>query len=175
MQSDALAASFSTPTLLDTFRENHSMPTVANALVIRPFDRNDTEAVLAVWCDAFPQYDAEDAPAHRDPRRSIEMKLATQPELFFVAVHESRLVGTLMAGYDGHRGWLYSLGVVPDARRLGIGRALLAHAEAALAARGCRKVNLQVLPGNDDACRFYGALGYDVEKRISFGKVLPIA
>jgi len=166
---------FSTPTTLDTFRENHPMRTVADTLLIRPFERDDTEAVLAVWRDAFPQYDAEDAPPHRDPRRSIELKLATQPELFFVAIRDSRLVGTLMAGYDGHRGWLYSLSVVPDARRLGIGRALLAHAEAVLATHGCRKVNLQVLPGNNDACRFYEALGYYVEKRISFGKVLPIA
>lgn len=151
------------------------MHTVADALVIRPFERTDTEAVLAVWRDAFPQYDAEAAPPHRDPRHSIEFKLATQPELFFVAIHDLRLVGTLMAGYDGHRGWLYSLGVVHDARRLSIGRTLLAHAEAALAARGCRKVNLQVLPGNDDACHFYEALGYRVEERISFGKVLPAA
>lgn len=151
------------------------MHTVADALVIRPFERSDTEAVLEIWRDAFPQYDAEEAPPHRDPLRSIELKLATQPELFFVAIQGSRLVGTLMAGFDGHRGWLYSLGVIQDARRLSIGRTLLAHAEAALAARGCRKVNLQVLPGNDDACRFYEALGYRVEERISFGKVLSVA
>ena len=76
-----------------------------------------------------------------------------------------------MAGFDGHRGWLYSFGVSNDARRLGIGRALIARARA----RGCLKINLQVLPGNDDACRFYAALGYRVEERISFGKTLPAA
>ena len=151
------------------------MHAVADALIIRPFKRSDTEAVLAVWRDAFPQYDAQEAPPHRDPRRSIELKLATQPELFFVAIQGLRLVGTLMAGFDGHRGWLYSLGVIHDARRLSIGRTMLAHAEATLAARGCQKVNLQVLPGNDDACGFYEALGYSVEERISFGKVLTSA
>lgn len=151
------------------------MDAVADALVIRSFERADTEAVLSLWRDAFPQYDEEGAPPHRDPRRSIEQKLATQPELFFVAVRGARLVGTVMAGYDGHRGWLYSLGVARDARRLSIGRTLLAHAEAALAARGCRKVNLQVLPSNEDACQFYEALGYRVEKLVSFGKVLPVA
>ncbi|HKT67419.1 GNAT family acetyltransferase [Burkholderia sp. 22313] len=149
------------------------MDATADAVAIRPFERADTDAVLAVWRDAFPQYDEAGAPPHRDPLRSIELKLATQPELFFVATCDARVVGTLMAGFDGHRGWLYSFGVSNDARRLGIGRALIAHAERALAARGCLKINLQVLPGNDDACRFYSALGYRVEERISFGKTLP--
>ncbi|KVZ36580.1 GNAT family acetyltransferase [Burkholderia ubonensis] len=151
------------------------MDAAADDVAIRPFDRADTDAVLAVWRDAFPQYSETEAPPHRDPLRSIELKLATQPELFFVAVSGARVVGTLMAGFDGHRGWLYSFGVAHDARRLGVGRALIAHAEAALAARGCLKVNLQVLPGNDDACRFYAALGYRIEERISFGKTLPAA
>ncbi|WP_412525456.1 GNAT family acetyltransferase [Burkholderia lata] len=151
------------------------MDAAADAVEIRPFERADTDAVLAVWRDAFPQYEDPDAPPHRDPLRSIELKLATQPELFFVATSGARVVGTLMAGFDGHRGWLYSFGVSNDARRLGIGRALIAHAERALAARGCLKINLQVLPGNDDACRFYAALGYRVEERISFGKMLPAA
>lgn len=151
------------------------MDAAADAVVIRPFEHADTDAVLAVWRDAFPQYEDADAPPHRNPLRSIELKLATQPELFFVATSDARVVGTLMAGFDGHRGWLYSFGVSNDARRLGIGRALIAHAERALAARGCLKINLQVLPGNDDACRFYAALGYRVEERISFGKTLPAA
>ncbi|KVV24996.1 acetyltransferase [Burkholderia ubonensis] len=151
------------------------MDAAADDVAIRPFDPADTDAVLAVWRDAFPQYSETDAPPHRDPLRSIELKLATQPELFFVAVSGARVVGTLMAGFDGHRGWLYSFGVAHDARRLGVGRTLIAHAEAALAARGCLKVNLQVLPGNDDACRFYAALGYRIEERISFGKTLPAA
>ncbi|MBN3743161.1 MULTISPECIES: GNAT family acetyltransferase [Burkholderia] len=151
------------------------MDAAADAVAIRPFDRADTDAVLAVWRDAFPQYDEADASPHRDPLRSIALKLATQPELFFVATSGARVVGTLMAGFDGHRGWLYSFGVANDVRRLGVGRALIAHAERALAARGCLKINLQVLPGNDDACRFYAALGYRVEERISFGKTLPAA
>jgi ribosomal protein S18 acetylase RimI-like enzyme len=145
----------------------------ATGVAIRPFEPADTEAVLAVWRDAFPHYSGADALPHRDPLRSIAMKCATQPELFFVALCGGRIVGTLMAGYDGHRGWLYSLGVTAGARRVGIGRALIAHAEAALAARGCVKVNLQVMADNDDACRFYEALGYRMEPRLSFGKPLP--
>ncbi len=144
-----------------------------DAVTIRTFARTDTDAVLALWLEAFPSYADTSAP-HRDPRRSIEMKLAAQPELFFVAFQGGRLTGTVMAGYDGHRGWLYSFAVAGDARRLGIGRALMAHAEAVLAARGCLKINLQVLPENEEACQFYAALGYRVEPLVSFGKRLPI-
>jgi ribosomal protein S18 acetylase RimI-like enzyme len=147
------------------------MDTVFADIAIRPFDRADTDAVIALWRVAFPEYDEPGAP-HRDARRAIEQKLATQPELFFVATIDGRVVGTLMAGYDGHRGWLYSLGVDAGARRTGIGRALIAHAERTLAARGCLKINLQVLPDNDGACRFYRALGYRVEELVSFGKRL---
>ncbi|AJK47477.1 GNAT family acetyltransferase [Burkholderia plantarii] len=142
-------------------------------VMIRAFARADTEPVLALWADAFPGYSDASVP-HRDPRRSIEAKLATQPELFFVALRGERLTGTVMAGYDGHRGWLYSFAVARETRRLGIGRALMAHAEAALEALGCRKINLQVLPDNDEACRFYAALGYQVEQLVSFGKRLPM-
>ncbi|ATF86604.1 MULTISPECIES: GNAT family acetyltransferase [Burkholderiaceae] len=142
-------------------------------LSIRIFERADTERVIALWIEAFPSYSERSAP-HRDPRFAIEMKLATQPELFFVALRGARLVGTVMAGYDGHRGWLYSFAVANDARRLGIGRAMMAHAEAELAALGCRKINLQVLQDNDEACRFYAALGYQVEPLVSFGKRLPM-
>jgi len=86
------------------------MEIAADDVAIRPFDRADTDAVLALWRDAFSGYGELDAP-HRDPRRSIELKYATQPELFFVATLRGRVVGTVMAGYDGHRGWLYSIGV----------------------------------------------------------------
>jgi ribosomal protein S18 acetylase RimI-like enzyme len=82
------------------------------------------------------------------------------------------LLGTAMAGYDGHRGWLYSLGVHPDVRREGVARALLETAERALAALGCPKVNLQVLADNDLAKDFWRAAGYAQDEVVSFGKRL---
>ena len=78
-----------------------------------------------------------------------------------------------MAGYDGHRGWIYSLAVAPDLRGRGVGRALMAHAEAALAALGCPKINLQVVGANAEVVGFYRALGYSVEDRVSLGKIRP--
>lgn len=77
-------------------------------------------------------------------------------------------------GYDGHRGWLYTVAVRPDVQRRGIGRALVQRAEESLAALGCPKVNLQVMTSNAAVVGFYERLGYGVEERISMGKSLRI-
>lgn len=138
---------------------------------IRRFDPRDTDAVIALWQDAFPEYRDAGRP-HRDPRLSIANKLATQPELFFVAAEDGRVIGTVMAGYDGHRGWLYSLAVAVSERRRGLGSHLVAHAEAALRERGCPKINLQVLGAKADVQAFYEALGYRPDAVISLGKRL---
>ena len=77
-----------------------------------------------------------------------------------------------MGGYDGHRGWMYSLAVCPEFRRRGIGQQLVHYLERALAAMGCLKINLQVLAGNAAVAGFYEKLGYKIEPRISMGKLL---
>ncbi|MDQ0624153.1 ribosomal protein S18 acetylase RimI-like enzyme [Paraburkholderia graminis] len=146
------------------------MSTIA-ALSIRRFDARDTDAVIALWRQAFPEYRDATKP-QRNPRLSIANKLATQPELFFVAVLGERVVGTVMGGYDGHRGWLYSLAVDESLRRHGIGSRLVAHVEAALTALGCPKLNLQVLSAKNDVRAFYEALGYRADEVVSFGKRL---
>ncbi|HMJ89419.1 MAG TPA: GNAT family N-acetyltransferase [Candidatus Acidoferrum sp.] len=75
-----------------------------------------------------------------------------------------------MAGYDGHRGWLYSLEVAESHRRRGIGGRLVAHAERALTGRGCVKINLQIMEDRESVTAFYATLGYSIEKRVSMGK-----
>ncbi|MDR6377258.1 GNAT family acetyltransferase [Paraburkholderia strydomiana] len=148
------------------------MTTTATAtLSIRRFDASDTDAVVALWQQAFPEYRDVTKP-QRNPHLSIANKLATQPELFFVAVLGERVVGTVMGGYDGHRGWLYSLAVDESVRRHGIGSRLVAHVEDALTALGCPKLNLQVLSAKSDVRAFYEALGYRADAVVSFGKRL---
>jgi hypothetical protein len=138
------------------------------ALAIRPYVEADEAAVSAIWGAVFPN------PAPRNmPRVSIVKKLACQRELFFVALLEGNVVGTTMAGYDGHRGWIYTVAVHPHVQRRGVGRALVHHAEAALVALGCPKINLQVLSSNAKIVGFYERLGYAVEERISMGKSFP--
>jgi ribosomal protein S18 acetylase RimI-like enzyme len=134
---------------------------------IRAFRESDQPSVVALWTDVF----AYPAP-HNDPRRIIEHKLALQPELFYVAVLDGQLVGTVMGGYDGHRGWIYSLAVRGDIRGRGIGTALMRHVEQELENIGCPKINLQVVASNADVVRFYQKLGYVTEERVSMGKIL---
>ena len=121
--------------------------------------------VDALWREAFP----DDPPRNR-AAAAIPAKLAIQPELLLVALDGEALVGTAMAGYDGHRGWLYSVAVKASRRRRGVGRRLVAEAEARLKRLGCTKINLQVRSTNAAVAGFYQGLGYEVEDRISLGK-----
>jgi ribosomal protein S18 acetylase RimI-like enzyme len=134
---------------------------------IRVFNEADEPAVISLWKQVF------DYPEPRnDPAAIIRRKLAAQRDLFFVAVVDGKVVGTVMGSYDGHRGWIYSLAVDAAHRRQKLGTALIRHVEKALAAEGSPKINLQVLSSNAGAIEFYEKLGYHVEERISMGKVL---
>jgi ribosomal protein S18 acetylase RimI-like enzyme len=134
---------------------------------LRPYDDGDEAAVIALWNEVLP-----DAAPHNDPATTIRKKLAVERDLFFVADIDDTVVGTVMGGYDGHRGWVYAVAVSPAHRRQGIGSALLRRLEEALAARGCLKVNLQVRASNAEVIRFYEMLGYGIEERVSMGKRL---
>ena len=135
-------------------------------MLIRSFAPDDTEAVVALWeaCGLTRPWN--------DPRRDIDRKLTVQPELFLVGVDGDRIVATVMAGFDGHRGWVNYLAVEPTQRGRGYGRALMAEVEARLEAMGCPKVNLQIRADNEQALGFYRALGYQPDAAVSFGKRL---
>jgi ribosomal protein S18 acetylase RimI-like enzyme len=135
---------------------------------IRTFRDSDADAVEALWREVF----AGERP-HNDAHRIFAEKRDVQPELFFVAELEGAVVGTVVAGYDGHRGWLYRVAVSPRRQRLGIGTALVRHAETALAALGCPKINLQVRTKNAAVIAFYRKLGWEVEELVSLGKLMP--
>lgn len=138
----------------------------SEAIVIRPFNAADTVAVVELWraCGLTrPQ---------NDPHKDIARKLQVNPEWFLVAARGNEIVGTVMAGYEGHRGWINYLGVAPALQRGGLGRRLMAEAEARLRAAGCPKINLQVRPDNTVAIAFYERIGFAVEGAISLGKRL---
>ena len=132
-------------------------------------DRVHRPDVIALWQTVFGYETAHNAPA-----LAIDKKLEVQDGLFFVALAAEVVTGTILAGYDGHRGWLYSVAVHPAHRNTGIGSALVGHAERALTERGCMKINLQIVGGNESVSKFYASLGYAVEERISMGKRIDL-
>lgn len=135
---------------------------------IRNYELADRDQVISLWNVVFPG-----ATGRNDPGDSIDRKVVADDGLFFVVVDDDKIIGTAMAGYDGHRGWLYSVAVAPDRRRSGIGSQLIRHAEQELLERGCPKINLQILPENAEVVSFYESLGFKIEERISMGKPGP--
>jgi ribosomal protein S18 acetylase RimI-like enzyme len=134
---------------------------------IRPYSESDEAAVAELWREVFPG-----SPSWNHPETDIQRKLSVQRELFLVATLGSDIVGTAMAGYDGHRGWVYYVAVSQRHRRQGIGTALMRNVEQRLASLGCPKLNLQVRASNYEVVSFYEKLGYEAEERISMGKHL---
>jgi ribosomal protein S18 acetylase RimI-like enzyme len=137
---------------------------------IRVFRAADEPSVIALWeaCGLVVPWNA--------PSLDIARKVDFQPDLFFVAEEETegeeRIVGSVMAGYEGHRGWVNYLAVDPALQRGGLGRELMRYAEEKLIALGCPKINLQVRGTNSDVLAFYESLGYRLDDAVSLGKRL---
>lgn len=130
-------------------------------------DTKHRNELIRLWEEVFgyPQ-------ARNRPDRVIDMKLREKDQLFWVCLEEGQVCGSIMAGFDGHRGWLYSLAVDPSCRKKGLGTRLVRTAEEELKKRGCIKVNLQILADNHKVEAFYRKMGYNVEPRISMGREL---
>ena len=135
-------------------------------LVIRAYRESDQDAVVQLWreCGLTTYWN--------DPKKDIYRKLSTQREMFLVGSIGSKLVATVMAGYDGHRGWINYLAVAIDSQKRGFGRRLMDEAEARLREMGCPKINLQVRNSNADVVEFYRAIGYSIDDVVSMGKRL---
>jgi ribosomal protein S18 acetylase RimI-like enzyme len=133
---------------------------------IRPFDPADEETVVSLWrrCDLIRPWN--------DPHKDIHRKLRVRPDMFLVGEVEGRVVATVMAGYEGHRGWMNYLAVDPLHRRKGFARGMVMAAETLLRESGCPKVNLQVRSSNSEVIAFYRRLGYSPDDVVSMGKRL---
>jgi ribosomal protein S18 acetylase RimI-like enzyme len=135
-------------------------------MIIRPYRPADEAALISLWqaCGLLrPQ---------NNPRKDIARKLRVNPEWLLVGETDGRIVAAVMAGYEGHRGWINYLAVDPARRRTGLGRAMMAEAERLLRAAGCPKINLQVRTSNRDVVAFYQRLGFAVDDTDSLGKRL---
>lgn len=121
---------------------------------IRPAIETDRAATVALWeaCELTRPWN--------DPFADFQRALDHGASIIFVAEQDHRVVGTIMTGFDGHRGWIYYLGVTPGQRRNGTARQLLDAACAWLRLRNCPKVELMLRSGNP-AESFYEHLGWD--------------
>lgn len=137
------------------------------SVVIEPCSKDDLAGIDALWREAF----AGDEPRHR-AKAAVPAKLVFQPDLFLVAREEGRVIGSIVAGYDGYRGHINRVAVLESHRRKGVGALLVRAAEARLSALGCTKINLQIRAANHAVASFYRGLGYAVEDRISMGKLV---
>ncbi len=99
-------------------------------------------------------------------------KISLDPSGLLVLEDDNQLIGAVMVGYDGHRGWVNYLAVHPDRRGRGLGRVLMAAAEQRLVQIGCPKVNLQVRASNQEALAFYRRIGYSLDDVVSMGRRL---
>lgn len=140
--------------------------TASSELAIRPFEDADEAAVVKLWqaCDLTRPWN--------DPHRDIDRKRSVQRELFLVGTLNEQVVAVAMGGYDGHRGWVYYVGVDPDHRRQGYATALFRAIEERLINMGCPKLLLMVRDTNLQAAEFYRSLGYAQDPVVLFGKRL---
>jgi ribosomal protein S18 acetylase RimI-like enzyme len=133
---------------------------------IRPYQESDELSVIQLWSDCglvVPQ---------NSPHRDIRRKLKVQPEMFLVGYINGQIIASVMAGYEGHRGWINYLAVHPNHQGSGIGRRIMEKAEMLLRESGCPKINLQVRSSNVNVIEFYRKLGYKYDNVVSLGKRL---
>jgi ribosomal protein S18 acetylase RimI-like enzyme len=135
-------------------------------MIIRPYHKTDELAVIQLWQDCGLVV------PWNDPGLDINRKLAIQRELFLVGCLNMKIIATVMAGYDGHRGWINYLAVHPDHQNSGIGRRIMEDVEHRLLKMGCPKINLQVRSTNKEVISFYKKIGYRIDDVVSFGKRL---
>ena len=113
--------------------------------------------LLALW-QACPGIGLSAA----DDKENIARFLARNPGLSFMVTADGRVAGSLLAGHDGRRGYLYHLTVHPQYRRQGLGRMLVAACLAALAQEGIQKCHLFLFDDNELARQFWQAVGWQL-------------
>ena len=135
--------------------------------VLRPFEQADRAQVISLWhaCNLTRPWN--------DPGKDIDRKDGVGADLFLVLVSDEIVIGTVMGGYDGHRGVMNYLAVSPDHRGKGYGRILVEAVEDKLRALGCPKINLLMRTDNSEVADFYTDLEYTAQDDVMvFGKRL---
>ena len=135
-------------------------------MIIRTYQKKDLANVIKLWTDTglvVKQNDLE---------KDINRKLMIDPDLFLIGEIGDEIIGSVMGGYEGHRGWINYLAVSPLHQRNGYARKLMSEVENLIQQKGCPKINLQVRSTNDAVLAFYNAIGYANDNVIGLGKRL---
>ena len=133
---------------------------------IAPMQDGDDAAIVALWklCGLTRPWN--------DPAQDLALACKAADSVVLVARDNARICGSVMTGFDGHRGWVYYLAVHPDDRHRGLGRALMTAAETWLVDRGAPKIQLMVREDNAGALGFYEALGMTRQPVVTLGRRL---
>ena len=135
-------------------------------MTIKPATAADRDEVIALW-----QAVGLTRPWN-NPESDFELALSNPTSTILIASHAGGIVGSVMVGFDGHRGWVYYLATAPSHRKRGVGRVLMQAAEEWLGTLGRPRVRLMVRGDNVAATGFYNAIGYDKQDIITFGRTL---
>ena len=135
-------------------------------LTIRVASPDDAAEVARLWrnCGLVVHYN--------DPASDFRFACDGPASAVLVGSEHGEIVGSVMVGHDGHRGWLYYLACAPSRQNMGIGRRMVAAAEDWLRARGVVKVQLMVREANATVTGFYQRLGFETMPRIAMSKWL---
>lgn len=135
-------------------------------MLIEPASATNKAEVVALWqaCELTRPWN--------DPEADFDLALANPTSTILLARDGASLGGSIMVGFDGHRGWVYYLATDPEQRGRGIGRALMLAGEEWLKARGCPRIRLMVRDDNTQATGFYQAIGYERQDVITLGRTL---
>jgi ribosomal protein S18 acetylase RimI-like enzyme len=134
---------------------------------IDEFHLSDYDLIVSLWREAGLVL------RPGDDLDSIRLKLQRDPDLFLVAREGSEVVGSVMGGWDGRRGWIYHLAVRPLRQRQGIAKALIRELESRLVGKGAKRVNAQIYESNTASIRFFNACGYETRPDlVMIGKAL---
>jgi len=133
---------------------------------IRNYQPKDEIQLIDLWaeCDLVVPWN--------DPKKDIQRKALDSPKLFFVGELDEEIVASCMAGYDGHRGWIYYLAVKSKYQKQGLATSILLHSENALLKIGCPKIDLMVRNTNSDVISFYQKVGYKNDPVVVLSKRL---
>jgi ribosomal protein S18 acetylase RimI-like enzyme len=140
--------------------------TESSSMNIRAYEASDQNDIVALWRECGLVV------AWNDPIKDIARKLTEKRELFLVGERNGIIVACVMAGYEGHRGWINYLAVAPKQQRQGLGQRMVREVESRLLAIGCPKINLLIRNTNDDVIRFYARIGYAADPAVCLGKRL---